>query len=106
MIIELFRLFGQAFQKMLLPQRVRAFLDWEGLGKKVATYIPNYTYTNAIDALSLFESEFSRTKLHELLARELYVNDLKCREKHIGHFAIFILILFARQILISSLNKH
>ena len=25
MIIELFRLLGQAFQKMLLPQRVRAF---------------------------------------------------------------------------------
>ena len=25
LIIELFRLLGQAFQKMLLPQRVRAF---------------------------------------------------------------------------------
>ena len=77
---------GAGFSKNAIAPEGASILDWEGLGKKVATYIPNYTYTNAIDALSLFESEFSRTKLIELLARELYVNDLS-REKHIGHFA-------------------
>lgn len=57
------------FSKNAIASEGASILDWEGLGKKVATYIPNYTYTNAIDALSLFESEFSRTKLIELLAR-------------------------------------
>lgn len=35
-----------------------------------------------IDALSLFETQFSRTKLVELLARELYVNNLKPGKTH------------------------
>lgn len=73
---------GAGFSKNAITPEGASILDWEGLGKKVATYIPNYTYTNAIDALSLFESEFSRTKLIELLARELYVNDLKLGKTH------------------------
>lgn len=73
---------GAGFSKNAIAPEGASILDWEGLGKKVATYIPNYTYTNAIDALSLFESEFSRTKLIELLARELYVNDLKPGKTH------------------------
>lgn len=73
---------GAGFSKNAITPEGASILDWEGLGKKVATYIPNYTYTNAIDALSLFESEFSRTKLIELLARELYVNDLKPGKTH------------------------
>lgn len=73
---------GAGFSKNAIAPEGASILDWEGLGKKVATYIPNYTYTNAIDALSLFESEFSRTKLIELLARELYVNQLKPGKTH------------------------
>lgn len=73
---------GAGFSKNAIAPEGANILDWEGLGKKVATYIPNYTYTNAIDALSLFESEFSRTKLIELLARELYVNHLKPGKTH------------------------
>lgn len=56
--------------------------DWDELGKKVSTYISNYIYVNAIDALSLFENEFSRTKLVELLARELKVNFIKPGNTH------------------------
>lgn len=57
------------FSKNAIAPEGASILDWEGLGKKLTTCIPNYTYTNAIVALSLFESEFSRTKLIELLAR-------------------------------------
>lgn len=73
---------GAGFSKNAIAPDGASILDWEGLGKKVSTYIPNYAYTNAIDALSLFESEFSRTKLIELLARELYVNQLKPGKTH------------------------
>lgn len=65
---------GAGFSKNAIVPEETSILDWDGLGKKVAAYIPDYIYTNAMDALSLFESEFSRTKLIEVLARELYVN--------------------------------
>lgn len=73
---------GAGFSKNAIASEGKNILDWEGLGEKIATYIPNYTYTNAIDALSLFESEFSRTKLIEFLAKELYVNQLKPGKTH------------------------
>lgn len=73
---------GAGFSKNgLLPDEA-SMPDWEELGKNVSSYIPNYDYTNAIDALSLFESEFSRTKLIELLARELKINQLKPGNTH------------------------
>ena len=73
---------GAGFSKNAIAPEGVSILDWEGLGKKVATYIPDYAYTNVIDALSLFETQFSRTKLVELLARELYVNNLKPGKTH------------------------
>ena len=51
--------------------------DWEELGKAIAKYIPNYDFQNTIDALSLFETEFSRTKLIEIIAKELKINSAK-----------------------------
>lgn len=51
--------------------------DWEELGKAIAKYIPNYDFQNTIDALSLFETEFSRTKLIEIIAKELKINSTK-----------------------------
>lgn len=56
--------------------------DWEGLAKTVASYIPNYEYTTPIDTLSLFESEYSRTKLIEIMAKELKVNYLTPGNTH------------------------
>ncbi len=73
---------GAGFSKNgILPDKA-SMPDWDELGKRVSTYISNYTYTSAVDALSLFESEFSRTKLIELLARELRINQLKPGNTH------------------------
>lgn len=57
---------GAGFSKNAIMLDGTDILDWNGLGRAMAAYIPNYDYTNAIDALSLFESEFSRTKLIEV----------------------------------------
>lgn len=57
-------------------------MDWDGLGRAVTSYIPNYDYTNAIDALSLFETEFSRTKLIEIIAKELKIYSMKPGKAH------------------------
>lgn len=73
---------GAGFSKNGILLDKSSIPDWEGLGKRVATYISNYSYINAVDALSLFESEFSRTKLIELLARELKINQLKPGNAH------------------------
>lgn len=73
---------GAGFSKNGILLDKSSIPDWDGLGKQVATYISNYTYTNAVDALSLFESEFSRTKLIELLAKELKINQLKPGTAH------------------------
>lgn len=73
---------GAGFSKNAeLPQNVD-MPDWDGLGKKVADYLPEYTYTNAIDAFSLFESEFSRAKLIELLAKELKIHEIQAGDTH------------------------
>lgn len=73
---------GAGFSKNAeLPQNLD-MPDWDGLGKKVAEYLPEYTYTNAIDAFSLFESEFSRAKMIELLAKELKIHEIQAGDTH------------------------
>lgn len=57
---------GAGFSKNAVVSDGTKISDWEELGRNVASYIPNYSFANAIDALSIFESEFSRTKLIEL----------------------------------------
>ena len=50
---------GAGFSKnAILPQGI-SIPDWNELGRQIAEYILDYEYTNAIDALSLFESQFS-----------------------------------------------
>lgn len=52
--------------------------DWNELGKLVADEIPGYIYANdAIDAFSYYEELYSRTKLVELLMRELHYGKIK-----------------------------
>lgn len=47
--------------------------DWKELGKAAADEIPDYEYdNNALDALSYYEDLYSRTKLVELLMRNLH----------------------------------
>lgn len=73
---------GAGFSKNGLLTPPQKMPDWDELGRKVSEYIPDYIYTNAIDAFSIFESEFSRTKLIELLARELYIQQLRPGKAH------------------------
>ena len=80
---------GAGFSKnAILPQGI-SMPDWNELGRQIAEYIPDYEYTNAIDALSLFESHFSRVKLIELLARKLHINELKPGETHRSFCNVF-----------------
>ena len=80
---------GAGFSKnALLPQGMSS-PDWNELGHKVAEYISDYEYTTAIDAFSLFESQFSRVKLIELLARLLHINDLKTGDTHRSFCNVF-----------------
>lgn len=51
--------------------------DWNQLGEAIKEYIPEYKCTSPIDALSNFESEFSRSKLIEVIARELNISKVK-----------------------------
>ena len=78
---------GAGFSKNAIAPVGTAILDWDGLGRAVASYIPNYDYTNAIDALSLFETEFSRAKLIEIIAKELKIYS-ETRESTSGFLCI------------------
>jgi len=75
---------GAGFSKNAILPPGMSMPDWNELGKQVAEYINDYEYitANAIDALSLFESTFSRVKLVEMLTKKLCINDLKPGETH------------------------
>jgi hypothetical protein len=80
---------GAGFSKnAILPQGM-SIPDWNELGRQIAEYILDYEYTNAIDALSLFESHFSRVRLIELLAKKLHINELKPGEAHRSFCNVF-----------------
>lgn len=80
---------GAGFSKNAILPNGLAAPDWNELGKKVADYIPDYEYANAIDALSLFETHFSRVKLMELLSKMLHVNELKPGDAHRSFCNVF-----------------
>lgn len=73
---------GAGFSRNAIVPPKTSVPDWDGLGRVISSYIPNYTYTNPIDALSLFEAEYSRTKLIELIAKELHVFSIKPGKVH------------------------
>jgi len=51
--------------------------DWNELGKKMASELPDYQFEgNAIDAFSYYEVLYSRSKLVELLMRELHISEI------------------------------
>jgi hypothetical protein len=80
---------GAGFSKNALLSTGVSMPDWNELGRQIAEYIPDFEYTNAIDALSLFETHFSRVKLIELLARKLHINELKPGETHRSFCNVF-----------------
>jgi len=56
--------------------------DWEHLGKEIAGLIPGYQYSGALDAISAYSYEYSRTKLIEKLSQSLHVKDSRPGETH------------------------
>lgn len=51
--------------------------DWNELGKLVADEIPDYDFDgNVIDTLSLYESNYSRPKLIELMLEKLHIGEI------------------------------
>ena len=86
-------LVGAGFSKNAdIPKGVN-MPDWNQLGKKIAEYIDGYEYVNAIDALSLFESEYSRVKLIEVMARELNINKIKPSDTYRAFCDVFFEII-------------
>lgn len=67
--------------------------DWNQLGQLVASYIMDYEYTNALDALSIFESEYSRIKLIELLSKELHIHEIQPSPTYMAFCDIFFDII-------------
>lgn len=69
---------GAGFSKNADIPEGLAMPEWNELGKKVASEIPDYRYeNNALDTLSYYETLFSRPKLIELLMRELHIGKIQ-----------------------------
>lgn len=61
---------------------------WNELGKLVAEDISDYSYFNALDALSAYEHEFGRPKLIERLSELLLVNESRPGKVHCAFCSI------------------
>lgn len=73
---------GAGFSKNAILPRGCSMPDWNQLGNMISKYIPDYEFTNAIDALSLFETQFSRAKLVELLSDAVHLHDVEPGDAH------------------------
>lgn len=73
---------GAGFSKNAEIPRRKKMLDWDELGKAVAEEIQDYRYTNAIDAISAYCHEYSRTSLIEKLTKLLLINSIKPGKSH------------------------
>lgn len=63
--------------------------DWKELGEKVASNITDFKYLNPIDSFSVYEKEFSRSKLIEILSQELHINEIEPSETYISFCDLF-----------------
>ena len=64
--------------------------DWDGIGRAAAKEISGYSYENdAIDALSYYETLFSRQKLIEMLMRELHVGKIQAGKTFAAFCEVF-----------------
>jgi hypothetical protein len=73
---------GAGFSKNAEIPKNKKMLDWDELGKAIAQDIQDYKYTNAIDAISAFCHEYSRTNLVEKLSEILLVSSVKPGKTH------------------------
>ncbi len=68
---------GAGFSKNAEIPIGEKMLDWEGLGKAIAKLIPDFQYLNALDALSSYSHEYSRTSLIEKISELLLIESIK-----------------------------
>jgi NAD-dependent SIR2 family protein deacetylase len=73
---------GAGFSLNAKIPRGKKMLDWEGLGKAVASALPDYQYTTALEALSAYSHEYSRVKLVEFLSTALMVATIQPAKPH------------------------
>jgi uncharacterized protein YutE (UPF0331/DUF86 family) len=73
---------GAGFSKNADIPKNKTMLAWDELGKAIADEIEDYKYSNAIDAISAYCHEYSRTKLVEKLTSLLLVNSVKPGKTH------------------------
>lgn len=79
---ECLPIIGSGFSlNAIMPKGIKMPL-WDELGKKFATYLPDYNYTNALDAISAYSHEYTRNNLISKLYDLLYVNVIKPGETH------------------------
>jgi hypothetical protein len=73
---------GAGFSKNADIPKGKKMLDWNELGKAIANNIQDYKYTSAIDAISAYSHEYSRTNLVEKLTELLLTNSIKVGTAH------------------------
>lgn len=73
---------GAGFSKNADIPDGKTMPDWDQLGRLIAKQISGYQYTGALDALSAFSHEYSRSKLVEKLAEHLNVDSVRPGEAH------------------------
>ena len=73
---------GAGFSKNAELPKGKKMLDWDELGKTMASNIQDYSYTNPVDAISAYTHEYSRTKLVEKLTELLLINSVKAGKTH------------------------
>lgn len=73
---------GAGFSKNAQIPKGKKMLDWNGLGEEIADLIPDFQYSNALDALSAYSHEYSRTNLIEKVSELLLVDSIKPGEAH------------------------
>lgn len=73
---------GAGFSLNAKVPRGKKMLDWDGLGKSIASALPEYQYTTALEALSAYSHEFSRVKLVEFLSSALLTASIQPGKPH------------------------
>lgn len=73
---------GAGFSLNAKIPKGKKMLDWDGLGKRVASALPEYQYTSAVEALSAYAHEFTRVKLVELLSSALLITTIQPAKAH------------------------
>lgn len=64
-----------------MPDNIKMPL-WDELGEKFAEYLPDYKYTNALDAISAFSHEYTRNKMIDKLFHFLNIDKIKPGDTH------------------------